>query len=329
MEQITPHPIINPGAIARTKKATDFLVGSAVAYDYPSTIMNQIAFGAPIYYQGKRPACGAHAGTWLKMFLNRLHGINPTENDTPRFTWINIKEDGTSPSIGTSLDRIMTVLRNPGVIPFEPLENDVTYDDIDYASVKAVTTAIKNQEKGNVIASYAYPQDQSFSGIKQAINDFGAVIVEIELCERFWTDAQGNTSWAEKDILPLAPPSAAFPVVSSHFVVAHSYDEKYIYFANSFGTEWGMTEHPGHGYFGSNYVPFVTDLGTVIVTKPVEDVPQTSPSNIATVEQALPQVQALVNHLGTLTPEQKQANPSWFTEAENILTGLMSLLTGQ
>lgn len=303
MNDIQPHAFTNLGAIPRTKKSTDYLIATTPAYNYPTTLMRDIAFSAPIYYQGQRPACGAHAGTWLKVFLNRLDGTNASENDTPRYLWIQIKKDGTSPSDGTSMDRVFTCLK-AGCDTFEPLENNVMFDDLDYANIDALTPATSLAASSNTIAAYAYPQDQTFSGIKQAISDFGAVILEMELCARFWTAENGQTSWAEKDILPLAPPSSEFPVVSSHFVVAHSYDENYIYFANSFGPTWGRN---GHGYFGANYIPYVVDVGEA----------NNAPKPISQSQQLVNQLTPLVQKVTQLPPSPEKE--TFIQELESIL----------
>lgn len=254
---MTPHPFTNLGGQKRTPAPNEHLVGGTSAYSFIPVLTNALAWSAPIYYQGQRPACGAHAGTWMKTVLDRQSG-NASAMETPRYTWINIKRDGTSPSEGTSMTNIFSALQTYGGDTFEPLENDVTYDDADYAATKFVTSAMLQYGKANLLGTPAYLQDQSFNGIKQAINDHGYVILLIDVCARFWTASNGQVSWAEADILPLGIPTATFPVIDGHFIVAHSYDENYIYFANSFGTTWGRG---GHGYFGIDYMPWIAEGG--------------------------------------------------------------------
>lgn len=323
---IEPHAFTNLGAIKRTPDPRDHLVGGVGVYNFPDSIMNEAAFAAPILYQGQRPACGAHAGTFMKALLGRTDGSNPTEYDTPRYLWANMKRDGSSPSEGVTMDNIFKTLQKYGADTFEPLENNVTYDDIDYANIKFITVPMVTAGQKNLIASYAYPQDISFNGIKQTIANFGHALLLIEVNDRFWTAANGVTSWAEKDILPLAPPSSAFPVISAHFILAHSYDANRIYFANSFGTGWGMTAHPGHGYFGPEYVPQVVEIGIAHNPPvPVVVAPTTTPSAIQTVQTALPQVQTAINNLKNLPPAQKTESIGIIQEilekAEELLTG--------
>lgn len=320
-----PHSFDNLGGKVRIPDPRDHLIGSAAVggYTFPATFIQQKAWDAPIYYQGKRPACGAHAGAWLRMFLNHLDGTNPTETDTPRYIWANIKRDGTSPSDGTDMLSIFKALQTYGAAPFEPLENDVTYDDADYAAVKFITPAMVAAGQKNPIASYAFPQDISFNGIKQTIHDFGHALLLINVNNRFWTAANGTTSWLEKDILPLAPHSAAYPNTSAHFIVAHSYDPDTIYFANSFGP-WGMTKHPGHGYFEADYMPEVLEIGVGHnPAKIVVSIPTVIPTPIQTVQQELPQVQKAISNLDTLAPAQKAATVSL---AQQILQKILQLL---
>lgn len=307
-----PHTFENLGAHERTPDPRDHLIGSATAYTYPATKMQQAAFDAPIYYQGKRPACGAHAGAWAKMFLDILDG-KPVTKRTPRYIWANLKRDGTDVSAGTSMDRIFSTLQQYGADAFEPLENDITFDDKSYAALRNISPAMLADGQNNKIGSYAYPQDLTFNGIKQTISDFGYCILLLKVSARFWSDENGVASWAEKDILPLGWPSAKFPVVDGHFVVAHSYDEHYIYFANSFGDTWGRK---GHGYFGPGYMPWVIEKGIMHnPPAPVVDVVQT----------ALPQVQAAIIQLPTMTPAQQVLGQSLI---DKLLAALLQMLRG-
>lgn len=250
---VEPIPFINLGGKPRTHDTRDHLIGSVSApiYTFPATHPRIIQL--PYYFQGQQPACGAHAGTSLKVYLNHTDG-SVNETDTPRGTWINIKRDGTSPDDGTTMDRIFKTLQSYGVIPFEPLENDVTLPELTYDAVSALPVATPL----NAIASYAYLTDISFNGIKQGINDFGAVLLLIHANAQMWTAPDGQTSWLEKDVLPLRPPTAEYPNIDGHFLLATEYDEAYIYGYNSFSTDWGRG---GDFYFGPDFAPQIIEAG--------------------------------------------------------------------
>lgn len=265
-----PHTFSTLGGKRRIPDPTEHRVGGVAPYSFVPVLTNAAAFAGPIYYQGQRPACGAHAGTWLKGALDSF------EKETPRYTWVNIKRDDSSPSEGTDMPTIFKALGVYGGETFEPLGNNVALDDVDYASVTALTQAMITNGQANLLGTPAYLQDHSFNGIKQAIHDHGYVILLIDVCARFWTAANGQTSWAESDILPLASPSTQFPVIDGHFIVAHSYDENYIYFANSFGPTWGKS---GHGYFGVDYMPWVIEAG--VAANPPKVIPTTTNTPVA------------------------------------------------
>lgn len=251
-----PHGFENLGGKDKTKDDRDLLLGSAIpTYTFTPTLHNADAWAAIVEYQGQQPACGPHAGTKAK-------GIKEGKRYTPRYTWANLKTfDGWAITDGTDLRSLLKSLTGAGPLTFDLMGNDVSLDLNTYAH-PTITDAMVKDATANKSFAYGFgSNDLSFNGIKQYIHDHGPVIILMRVTERFWTADNGKTSWAEKDILPLAPASPKWPVVSGHFVVAHSYDEQYIYFLNSFGENWGRN---GHGYFGADYMPLINDAGALV-----------------------------------------------------------------
>lgn len=255
-----PHAFTHLGAVDKRPDDRDLLLGTIGAgrptYTFPATYRNEAAWAADVEYQGQQPACGAHAGSKLVTVKRDQH-----VRTSPRFTWADLKTfDGWALTDGTDIRSIMKSLQKTGASDFMYVGNDVTLSLQEYAkptiSQEAKTDAAKRK-----IGAYGFASDLSFDGLKQYIFDHGAIIILMRVTSRFWTDAKGKTSWKEKDILPLAPASAEWPVVSGHFVVAHSYDEENIYFLNSFGPDWGRK---GHGYFGANYVGLINDASAFV-----------------------------------------------------------------
>lgn len=226
-------------------------VAAASPYNFPPTLTNSVAWAMPVEYQGQQPACGAHAG-------GALQGVRKQSRYTPRFTWADIKTfDGLAIDDGTDMRSIFKSLTtNKGALDFNLMGNEVGLDEVTYAhpSLTAAMLANAALHKGD---GYGFGTDTSFNGLKQFLKDHGPSVILIQVGSQFWTGVNGVASWQEKDILPLRNPS---PVVSGHFVLAHSYDENYIYFLNSWGNTWGRA---GHGYFGPNYTPWVLEIGTV------------------------------------------------------------------
>lgn len=251
-----PHSFDNLGAISRPIDQRDYKLGTTTTpTPIPLVHMQANAWNAPIYYQGKRPSCGGHSGTWLNTLLNSYSGT--TTKCSPRYTWIEIKADdpyGTSD--GTDMRYIFQALQSTGTASYEPLEDDVTLDDATYANPSAVTPAMEAEGATNVVSHYAFADNLTFQGLKELIYQNRGVIIMYKVGEEMWTAPNGTISWAEKDTQPLRPPAK---VVSQHFVVCHSYDENYIYFANSWGPTYGRN---GHGYFGEGYMPYVMEAGT-------------------------------------------------------------------
>ncbi len=234
----------------------DYVLGAA-PLDMPDVFMQDIAWKLPIFYQKQQPACGAHAGAWLKMLLDEYE--SPGRYYTPRFNWIDIKTfDGFALTDGTDMRSVFRSLQNSGALNFDQLENDVDLSLEKYADRKAVTLEMRTESLPHTARPYAFVSDLSFAGLKRAIFQYKGVILLIKVGSEFWTDKNGVSSWQEKDILPLRPPQS---IVSGHFVCAHSFDQDTIYFANSFSEQWGKK---GHGYFKANYMPYVLGAGATV-----------------------------------------------------------------
>jgi hypothetical protein len=172
------------------------------------------------------------------------------------------------------------------------------------------------------IASYAFLTDLSFSGLKQAIKDNGAVILLIYVNAQFWTAPNGRSSWNESDILPLRAPSDLYPRVDGHFITCHSYDENYIYFANSFGTTWGRN---GHGYFGQDYLTEVLEAGfmrnPLPPVPPAPPVPELPPA--PTVSDEVNSLTQAVKEIQTLPASQRAPLYEW---VRKILAAIVARL---
>lgn len=252
-----PHPFSVLGGIEKKADVRDVPLGAVTSptYTFAAELHDFTAWEADVEYQGQQPACGAHAGSKLNGL--RLSGTR----FSPRFTWADIKTfDGWALEDGTDLRSILKSLTKAGTSNFAIVKNDVGLSLEQYAH-PSITLSTRTSAAQYAASGYGFITDRTFKGLKQYINDHGPVILLIRVSERFWTAANGQTSWAEKDILPLAVPNAQFPLISGHFVVAHSYDENNIYFINSFGPTWGRM---GHGYFQADYMPYVLDGAALI-----------------------------------------------------------------
>ncbi len=246
-----PHAFTNLGAQEKPPDDRDIKLGATgvPVYTHPAKLRNALAWAIPVEYQAKQPACGAHAGAELK-------DLRIGKRMSPRFTWGDLKTfDGWAIDDGTDMRSIFKSITKTGTLSFPEYGNDATLSEIEYA--KAPTAQMRTLATGNSGDGYGFITDHSFEGLKQFISDHGPTIILLRLGKEWWTSKSGPNSWAEKDILPLRVPQT---VVSGHFVVAHSFDEQYIYFLNHWGDTWGRA---GHGYFDASYVPFINDAGAL------------------------------------------------------------------
>lgn len=251
MDTITPHGFSNLGGLDKPVDKRDIKLGatSPAKYTHPISLTNAKAWAMPIEYQGQQPACGAHAGAEVKDLLLGTRF-------SPRATWADLKSfDGWPIDAGTDIRSIFKSITKNGVIDFDVYGNDVSLSETSYA--RSLTDALKALALRRSGSGYGFITDLSFDGLKQFISDHGPSILLLRVGAEWWTAAGGAGSWAEKDILPLRTPN---PAVSGHFVVAHSFDDQYIYFVNHWSDSWGRK---GHGYFGANYMPFITDAGAL------------------------------------------------------------------
>ena len=254
---------ISFGAIERkyidTVKDYNLAKATAVIDTIPATFLPDYSL-LPVYMQGKTPTCGSHALAFFKCVQEFIETGKP-QDFSRRFPWINIKMvDGYPINLdtGTDTNAIMKVATSIGICDSSLMNDDITLPFDVYSSPSALTQEQKDNAQPRVVDKYAFQKNPSMLDIKKAIYQNKVVIMTLRLGEEFWTDKNGNGSWQEKDILPLRVPKQ---VVSAHFVTAWGYDEKYIYFRNSWSKDWGRS---GDGYFGIEYIPYVAEIATAV-----------------------------------------------------------------
>ncbi len=255
-----PHGFKNLGGHEKPQDNRDILLGAAApaAYTFSPTFTDADAWDLVVEYQQDQPACGAHAGAEIKAAALR-------SQFSPRFTWADIKTfDGFPLNQGTDMRSIFKSITKTGVLDWGLMGNDASLP-IDVYAKPTLTRTIMLNAATHAGMGYGFINDYSFDGIKQFIYDHGPAIILLRLGREWWSATSGANSWAEADILPVKPPSS---IVSGHFVLAHSYDEKNIYFLNHWSSAWGRK---GHGYFQENYMPFINDAGALFPLKFTKD----------------------------------------------------------
>ncbi len=218
------------------------------ASPYPSSYESPIKV---IYSQKHKPACGSHSGAQATNVL-----FNVTTS--PKFGWKEIKLiDGVRPQDGTTMDAIFKEMKDTGYCDLTLMDNN-TEDSVslaDYTDPYTIDSAMIQNASTRKITGYAFTNTPTMEQIKQAIYQFKAVILLVNVTDAWW-----KPSYAEKDILPLRVGN----FVGRHFICCTGYDENFIKWPNSWGTEWGKD---GRGYFDNSFIPQVIEMGVAILDK--------------------------------------------------------------
>lgn len=231
------------GVIDLEPKQSDFLIGSvSSAEPIPESYLTP--YHGEIYHQRKIPACGSHAGAYVK-------NIHEGRTHSPAYLWKRIKEtDGYPPEAGTSMEAIFKALNKVGVCSSTLLKNDTSLSLEEYTDSSVLTPEMDKDALQSRIGAYAFDWKPTFESIKRAIYEHKVVLVRVEISADFWTP-----SWKGSDILPLG---MDYPGQGGHFMILTAYDEDYIYGVNEWGKDWGDN---GTFYFGKDYMPRVTYTG--------------------------------------------------------------------
>ena len=197
----------NPGAVARPLDLRDIKLGSVQApVDIPAKYETDIGWLAPIW-QAHWPACGAHAGTHLKMVLDHFDPSASHEPCSPNYLWKQIKLiDNFPPEVGTDMRSILDRLSKKGVCDYSLLPNDYDQSLVEYTDPTTLTPKLDENAQPRIIKSYGFGNQ---ARLKQDIYLNKAVIILIDI---------GNTWWGQKNIVPFTRKDGG------HFVVAYGYD---------------------------------------------------------------------------------------------------------
>lgn len=171
-------------------------------------------YNLTIEMQGQQPACGAHAGAYLQdvLFGGRF---------SPAYLWKKIKQiDGIPAADGTNMISIMKALQKYGVCDFSLLENNVSQTVEQYADASVVTADMNLNASQHKIGGYAFQWSPTGTDICTAIYTHKVVVMLLSVGNEFWTNKEGTSTWAEKDILLLDP---NHPISSGHFMIGNGY----------------------------------------------------------------------------------------------------------
>ena len=214
----------------------------------------------PVLMQAQEPSCIGHATAAGMMYTDQ--GAYSYDY-SPRFLYALCKRDDGIPNVeGTYYRQALKEAQQYGVSDNAQFPNDVTLDVPTYSNAALIPPEAFTVAKSRLVKSYVAVTDLSFNGLKAAIAQNKVVLLGVKVGSEWWTAKSGVTSWNAADLFPLRTPQI---VISGHAIVAYGYDENYIYFRNSWSTEWGQN---GNGYFGADYIPFVQEAWTFMDLAP-------------------------------------------------------------
>lgn len=242
----------NLGAVEREQTQSDLLLGSfTTPAPIPDVFMPE--YNMAIEMQGKIPACGSHAGAYLKN-IQEIIQTGEMKRFSPLYLWKRIKLiDNFPPESGTDMLSIFKTLQKNGVCDFSLTGNDVTQGLAQYTDPSTITPEMDSNALTNRIGTYAFSWNPSFDDIKRAIYQHKVVLLLFRIGPELWVP-----SWSGKDILPLKP---NIPSTSGHFMIATGYNEDYIFGLNEWSDKWG---DKGGYYFGRDYASRVVQMGTAV-----------------------------------------------------------------
>lgn len=244
-------PPFGLGGNSRPPDPRDLILGSLPApIVAPATFIQDLS-GISVKNQGTYGSCGGHGGAMLNSALYM-------QDLSPKYLWKTIaKLDGITEDVGTDMGSIMKCLSTTGDC-LESLLPDVldpTFQE--YSDASVITPTETGDAETRQIGLYGFDTPTTWAQLCQLIFQHKGLLALVKCGTGWWTAPDGTASWAESAILPL---QLGTPV-DGHFIFLHSYDEKYIFFRNSWSAQWGRA---GDGYFDQTYFPHIIELGTAV-----------------------------------------------------------------
>lgn len=241
-------PILNPGAVPSKPDYRADLVAAAVAAQSVAPTLpislqtNFQKFG--ILNQAQEPACVSHAmANLMKLwyflktgqivdfsprFLHNISGL-PQYNGGSTFG----PEDGRDP---------MTVAKMAftyGCATEATCPNDTTLPTNVYFSSTVLTPAMMTEAAQYKIPGYV-PVQPTQLAIRQAIQKYGAVSLLMQISNSFWTDVNGNTTYAQAAIDPVRAPQSASQVIGGHELTGSGWNASIDHLVNSWSNDWAQ-----------------------------------------------------------------------------------------
>lgn len=208
-------PIVETGGIASPHDYRDGIVSAAVvaqlsSVQVPATYQTDLP---PHLMQAQEPACVSHdAVDNLKLYWFRKTG--EWVDFSPRFLDILAKRfDNQDRATGGTYPRLVfQLMAKYGCATEATLPNDTTLPVLQYRDDSLLTAAVFAEAAKYKTPGYvSIPLD--FASTRVAVFVYGIVSALLQIGQEFWTNAAGQSSWADADLDPLRTPKV---IVSGH-----------------------------------------------------------------------------------------------------------------
>lgn len=287
------------GAVKSPPDYRDVPLAAAGVVPLPDTFQTDVS-PFPVWNQQKIGSCVAHAfAKAMQMWWFKKHG--EVVNFSPRFLFILAKQIDGLPygDVGTYPRIVASIAKNVGCCTEALLPNDssLTYDQ--YINPALITQAMRDEAAKYKIPGYVFAH--TAYEIRQAIYQYGAVSLLMQIGKEWWTRPDGVGSWNKADIDPLRIPAV---VVSGHEIVGFGWEGTFDDIFNSWSKDWA---DKGTNKFDiSKWGPWV---GEAIA---IADIPQ----NVLDIVHQLPTPQDFHHTFNTiLNPGDKNQEVIWLQAA--------------
>jgi len=261
--------IINLGGIKSPNDYRDIRLASAIPLEkkYPDSCFLDLE-NIKAWDQRMIGACVGHAWGKTKQQAEKKECGKIIEF-SPRFLYALAKCQDKISSEGTYPRLVAKILQDIGCATETTVPNDTTLDHETYVynrDQSKIPAGAFEEAKKYCIKSYAWAGITE-EEIKQAINlvkeQKGEIVMLVRVGNEWWTDKQGNRSFAKEDLLPIRIPN---PIKSGHEIFPIGYEMENgrmkIHFLNSFGDDWA---DQGKGYFYfDEYKPYIDEIMTAV-----------------------------------------------------------------
>lgn len=235
----------NPGLLPDPIDNRDIPLGAVqVPVAYPVSYKADISF-LTVDSQNGQPSCVGNSASKIKEHQEK-HDHSLVDLSFRGLFALCKRYDGYK-GRGTYLRIAMKVLQKHGCILEKDFKSDVTLSGEEFRDwTKIPHSAYDNALKYRIKTYASVPAD--WEKLKQAIHQNKIVLGGVRGDKEGWKN----------------PPYVHPPTAEKkwgHAITLYGYDDKYIYFLNSWGKDWGDN---GTGYFDKSYLPYLANSWTCV-----------------------------------------------------------------